>query len=64
MAKKRKVAILYGGRSVEHQVSINSAKNVYQYIDKDKFEPVPVGIAQDGSWHLKSEVDGNFEGGR
>lgn len=63
MAKKRKVAILYGGRSVEHQVSINSAKNVYQYIDRDKFEPVPVGIAQDGSWHLKDEVDGNFEGG-
>ena len=61
MAKKRKVAILYGGRSVEHQVSINSAKNVYQFMDKERFEPVLIGIAQDGSWHLEGEVNGSFD---
>lgn len=61
MANTQIVAILYGGRSVEHEISINSAKNVYQYIDKTKFKPILIGISKSGQWHLKSEVDGNFE---
>ncbi len=61
MAKRIKVAILFGGRSVEHQISINSAKNIFQYIDRDRFEPVLVGISKDGVWHLKDEVDDHFD---
>ncbi|WP_185154052.1 D-alanine--D-alanine ligase family protein [Fulvivirga sp. M361] len=62
MADKQKVAILYGGRSVEHQISINSAKNVFQQIDKTQFEPVLIGISKTGEWHLKKEVDSDFTG--
>lgn len=56
MAKKKKVAILYGGRSVEHAVSVNSARNIYEYLDKTLYEPIPVGISKQGEWHLTSGV--------
>jgi len=56
MAKKKKVAILYGGRSVEHAVSVNSARNIYEYIDKRHFEPIPIGISKQGQWYLTSGV--------
>ncbi len=60
---KSKIAILYGGRSVEHGVSINSARNIFEYIDKDKFEPLPIGITQNGAWYLGTSVDKDIEHG-
>lgn len=62
MSKKTSVAILFGGKSVEHQVSINSAKNVFEYIDKEKYQPLAIGISPEGKWYLKHEINGNFEG--
>ncbi|MEO5600955.1 MAG: D-alanine--D-alanine ligase family protein [Cyclobacteriaceae bacterium] len=56
MSKKKKVAILYGGRSVEHGVSVNSARNIFEYINKDRFEPLPIGINKSGQWYLTSGV--------
>jgi D-alanine-D-alanine ligase len=56
MSKKKKVAILYGGRSVEHGVSVNSARNIYEFIDKERFEPLPIGITKSGQWYLTSNV--------
>ena len=50
--KKTRVAILFGGRSAEHEVSLQSAKNVIGAIDKEKYEPVLVGIDKQGGWHL------------
>lgn len=61
MSKKQTVVILFGGKSVEHQISINSAKNVFEYIDKDKYEPILIGISQKGEWFLKKEVNGDFQ---
>ncbi len=49
---KLRVAVLFGGKSVEHQVSIQSAKNVVTAIDKDKYEIVLIGISKTGGWHL------------
>ena len=63
MPKKKKVAILYGGRSVEHGVSVNSARNIFEYIDKKKFEPVPIGISTAGRWYLTEGVDKNIDKG-
>src|SRR6188768_3053858 len=63
MVSKKKVAILYGGRSVEHGVSINSAKNIFEFIDKDKFEPYPIGISKKGVWYLTTAVDKEMEKG-
>jgi D-alanine-D-alanine ligase len=61
---KIRIAILYGGRSVEHGVSINSAKNIYEYIDKDKYEPYPIGISKKGVWFLTSTVGKEIESGK
>jgi len=49
--KKLTVGILFGGKSAEHEVSLQSAKNVYDAIDRDKFEPVLIGIDKGGKWH-------------
>jgi D-alanine-D-alanine ligase len=50
--KKIKVGILFGGRSAEHEVSLQSAKNVIEALDSSKFEPVLIGIEKNGRWQL------------
>lgn len=62
MTKKR-IAILYGGRSVEHGVSINSARNIFQYIDQSKFEPIPIGISLKGVWYKTDSITKEIEAG-
>jgi len=52
---KIRVAIIFGGKSAEHEISIISAKNVIDAIDKDKYKPVPIGIDKDGTWYLNDE---------
>lgn len=64
MESKKIVAILYGGRSVEHGVSINSARNIFEYIDKEKFEPIAIGINTKGKWFLTKGVDKNIDQGQ
>lgn len=49
--KKLKLAVLYGGRSSEHEVSLRSARNVMASIDEELFEPVPIAICKGGGWH-------------
>ena len=44
MSEKLSIAILYGGKSVEHEISIRSAKNVVVHIDKESFNIVLLGI--------------------
>ncbi len=46
------MAILFGGRSPEHNISLLSAQNVYQSLDKTQFEPLLIGIDKAGIWHL------------
>jgi D-alanine-D-alanine ligase len=60
---KKKIAILYGGRSVEHGVSINSARNIHQYIDRDRFEPILIGISLKGVWYKTETVSKEIESG-
>jgi len=55
MAKKIRVGILFGGKSAEHEVSLQSAKNVYDAIDKNKYEVTLIGIDKQGRWYLSSE---------
>jgi D-alanine-D-alanine ligase len=50
---KIRVAILYGGRSGEHEVSVRSAESVMQAIDRDKYEVLPYFISKDGRWDPK-----------
>jgi D-alanine-D-alanine ligase len=51
MAEPRpRVAIVFGGRSGEHEVSIQSARSVIAAIDPSRYEVVPVGITHQGAW--------------
>jgi D-alanine-D-alanine ligase len=52
MSEKIKVGILFGGRSAEHEVSLQSARNVIQAIDRKKYEILLIGIDKDGRWFL------------
>lgn len=45
-----KVAVLFGGRSGEHEVSIQSACSVIESMNPDKFEVIPVAISHEGEW--------------
>ncbi len=51
MARTR-VGIIFGGMSSEHEVSLQSAKNILDALDRERFEPVLVGIDKQGQWHL------------
>jgi len=53
--KKIRVAILFGGKSAEHEVSIASAKNVYQSLDRNEYDVSLIGIDLHGSWHTLPE---------
>ncbi|MDR1099423.1 MAG: D-alanine--D-alanine ligase [Treponema sp.] len=50
--KKINVGILFGGKSAEHEVSLQSAKNVFDAIDRSKYNPVLIGIDKSGRWLL------------
>ncbi len=45
-----RVGVIFGGRSVEHEVSLVSAASVINSLDKSKYEVIPIGIASDGRW--------------
>jgi D-alanine-D-alanine ligase len=47
-----RVAVVYGGRSSEHGISVVSAASVLAALDPDKYEAVPVGITPQGRWVL------------
>ncbi|MCL2191215.1 MAG: D-alanine--D-alanine ligase [Treponema sp.] len=53
--KKTRVGILFGGKSAEHEVSLQSARNVYDAIDRNSFEPVLIGIEKSGEWRLAGD---------
>ena len=52
MAPKIRIGLLFGGRSAEHEVSLQSARNIINGLDRDKYEPVLIGIDRQGKWYL------------
>ena len=52
MGKRIRVAVVYGGRSSEHGVSVVSAGSVLAALDPEKYEVVPVGITRTGQWMI------------
>lgn len=60
-AAKLRIAVLFGGRSPEHDVSVLSATNVMRALDPARYDPVPVFITRDGLWLLSAFKDGQLE---
>lgn len=64
-----KVAVIFGGRSVEHEISILSAKSILTHINRDKYDVLPIYIEKNGTWRVANtgpwlsggEIDFNSE---
>jgi len=49
---KLKIGVLFGGKSAEHEVSLNSAKNIISALDKNKYEIIPIKINKNGEFNF------------
>ena len=63
---KRKIGVLYGGRSGEHDVSLCSAASVVSALNSSKYEIIAIGIDRDGKWYVqdKPEIVGHKDFGK
>jgi D-alanine-D-alanine ligase len=63
---KRRVALVFGGRSAEHEVSVYSARSVLAALDPDRYEVLEIGIDKLGRWHrlnaLPAAIKGSLAG--
>ena len=48
--KKLNVALIFGGKSGEHEVSLSSVSSIYENIDRQKYNVFTIGITKDGTW--------------
>ncbi len=55
---KIRVGVVFGGRSAEHEVSLQSAKNIIAALDPEKYDVVALGIDKEGKWY--SAAAANF----
>ncbi|MGS0651531.1 D-alanine--D-alanine ligase, partial [Staphylococcus arlettae] len=53
---KENICIVYGGKSAEHDVSILTAQNVINAIDKDEYKIDIIYITNDGDWKKQSDI--------
>ena len=54
MSRRLRVAIVAGGRSSEHEISLLSARSVLEALDPERYETVTVAIGRDGRWELEA----------
>lgn len=60
VAKRLRIAVLFGGRSAEHDVSVLSATNVVRALDPARYDAVPIFISREGIWLLSAFEDGTL----
>ena len=63
VVNKLRIAVLFGGRSGEHEVSLMSARSVLSVLDPARYEVFQVGILQDGTWVTGENACGLMEKG-
>lgn len=56
MKKKLRVALLFGGKSAEHEISLISARNIFEAMDKNKYDVVAIGIDKHGRWFVDDQA--------
>ncbi len=61
MSKRLRLGVVFGGRSVEHEVSVVSAMDVLREADRARFEPVPFGVTGAGRWLTPAETARQLE---
>jgi D-alanine-D-alanine ligase len=55
MSERQRLAVIFGGRSTEHEVSVTSARGVMREADGERFEVIPFGITRGGAWLTPDE---------
>lgn len=63
MTSIRKVGLIFGGRSGEHEVSLMSARSVLGALDPDRYHVIQIGIDHQGQWYSGPDALGAFENG-
>lgn len=61
MPNTKKIAVIFGGKSVEHEISVISAKSILSNLDKSKYIPVPIYIDKKGVWRNASFSSSKLE---
>lgn len=56
MGERRRVGLLYGGRSGEHEISLRSARSVAAEIDRERYDLVLIGIDRQGVWYWSGDT--------
>jgi D-alanine-D-alanine ligase len=64
VSRRKRIAILFGGRSAEHEVSVVSAGAVHRALDLERFAPIFIGITKEGTWHLLEQPPQLVDGAR
>ena len=54
--KKKRVAVIFGGKSPEHEVSVITGLQAIENIDREKFDVLPIYVAKDGRWFSGQEL--------
>ncbi len=54
-SRRIRLAVIFGGQSDEHDVSIRSAQTVFDAVDGDRYEVVPIGITREGQWVVSGD---------
>src|ERR671911_1069912 len=57
MAERLRVAVIQGGRSSEHEISLASARSVVEALDPDRYDVRAIDIRRDGRWELTSRAE-------
>src|SRR3954451_23683508 len=60
---RRRIAILFGGCSEEHDVSVKSATEIAASIDTQRYEPIYIGITRSGAWWMCEVPGARWESG-
>ncbi|MYB42055.1 MAG: D-alanine--D-alanine ligase [Chloroflexi bacterium] len=63
MTARKRLAVLFGGQSPEHEISVISARAIMREADLDRFEIVPLGITRGGEWLTEQETRERLERG-
>jgi D-alanine-D-alanine ligase len=57
--RRLRIAVVLGGRSSEHEISLASGRSVLEALDPDRYESVSIGIGRDGRWELVAGSNGS-----
>ncbi len=56
-----RIALIYGGRSAEHEVSLRSALSIFRAMDRTRYDVTPILISRSGSWYVMPVDDASFD---